>query len=117
MSTNENTLKELVSLAISIIGSDRFDDVDASDFGDMATLEDQITSRIQAAIDANAGDLTRFQKNALRLLLSAYDETAELCDESGDTIRLATMGEAVESGLASDEGWITVDDVACYVAG
>jgi len=110
MSTNENTLAELVSLAISIIGSDRFDDVDASD-------EDQITSRIQAAIDANAGDLTRFQKNALRLLLSAYDETAELCDESGDTIRLATMGEAVESGLASDEGWITVDDVTCYVEG
>jgi hypothetical protein len=110
MSTNENTLGELVSLAISIIGSDRFDDADASD-------EDQITSRIQAAIDANAGDLTRFQKNALRLLLSAYDETAELCDESGDTIRLATMGEAVESGLASDEGVILVGGRRCYVEG
>jgi len=110
MSTSKNTLAELVSRAISIVGSDRFDDVDASD-------KDQITSRIQAAIDANAGDLDRFQKNALRLLLSAYHETAELCDEANNTIRLATMCEAVESGLASDEGWIAVDDVKCYVAG
>jgi hypothetical protein len=110
MSTSENTLAELTSLAISIIGSDRFDDVDTSN-------EDQITSRVQVAIDAITDDLTRLQKNALRLLLAAYDETAELCDEAGDTIRLATMAEAVESGLASDEGWITVDDVTCYVCG
>jgi hypothetical protein len=110
MSTNENTLEELVSLAISIIGSDRFDDVDPKD-------EEQVTDRIEMSVAAVGDDLTRFQKNALRLLLSAYDETAELCDESNGTIRLATMAEAVESGLASDEGWITVDDVTCYVAG
>jgi hypothetical protein len=110
MNTSENTQAELASLAIGIIGSDRFDDVDTSN-------EDQITSRVQAAIDAITDDLTRLQKNALRLLLSAYDETAELCDETGDTIRLATMGEAVESGLESDEGVIMVDGRRCYVCG
>jgi hypothetical protein len=110
MSTNENTLEELVSLAISIIGSDRFDDVDPD-------VEEQVTDRIEMMINTLVGDLTQRQKKALGLLLLAYDETAELCDETGDTIRVATMSEAVESGLASDEGWITVDDETCYVTG
>jgi len=109
MSTN-NTLAELTSLAISIIGSDRFDDVDTSG-------EDQITSRVQAAIDATDGDLTGLQKNALRLLLAAYNCDADLCDETGDTIRVATMAEAVESGLASYEGVILVNGRRCYVEG
>ena len=107
---SENTLAELVSLAISIVGSDRFDDVDPD-------VEEQVTDRIEMMINTVVGGLTHRQKKALELLLSAYNETAELCDEAGDTIRLATMGEAVESGLTSDEGWITVDDVTCYVAG
>jgi len=109
MSTN-NTLAKLVSLAIRIAGCDYF-----ADFGLHKSDESAVLSAIETA-RANAM-YTGLQANALTLLLAAYSGTAELCDENGDTIRLATMAEAVESGLASYEGVILVGGKRCYVAG
>ena len=38
----------------------------------------------------------------------------DLCDADGDTIRKATVAETVD-GVMSTRGWITVDNVPCYV--
>ena len=109
MSAN-NTLAELVSLAIQVAGCDYFADAGIHKSDESAVLSVIETARNNAAY-------TGLQANALTLLLAAYDETAELCDEAGDTIRLATMAEAVESGLASYEGVILVNGRRCYVEG
>jgi len=109
MSTS-NKLAELVSLAIQIAGCDYF-----ADFGIHTSDESAVLSVIETAL--NNAAYTRLQSNALRLLLAAYNGDADLCDETGDTIRLATMAEAVESGMASDEGVILVNGRRCYVEG
>jgi len=109
MSTN-NKLAELVSRAIQIAGCDYF-----ADFGVHKSDESAVLAVIETV--RNNAAYTGLQVNALELLLAAYNGDANLCEETGDTIRLATMAEAVESGLASYEGVILVDGRRCYVAG
>jgi hypothetical protein len=105
-----NGLEELVELAIQIAGCDYFADAGIHKSDESAVLSVIETVRGNAAY-------TGLQANALELLLAAYNGDANLCDETGDTIRVATMAEAVESGLASYEGVILINGRRCYVEG
>ena len=76
----------------------------------------KLEGRIATAILSNA--VTLEDRIALKLLLDAITGiTSDLIDsETNDTIREATVEEAIESVLARPEGHILVDGRRCYVA-
>jgi hypothetical protein len=96
--------KKIYTAAVAIAGT-IFGDTDG-------TLE----HRLETAIAC--GNLASEDRDALRLLLDAVTGiTSDLMDsDTAETIREATVAEAIESAMARPEGHILVDGRRCYVA-
>lgn len=74
------------------------------DYCEVASLKDKLAEALDDDHD-----------HRLEVMLALVDGVRyDLCDASGDTIRTATVAETVD-GVMSTRGWITVDNVPCYV--